>query len=98
MTLFTQQATKHYAEQPWFVLNAASGFTLCPSAHPAVSHYYSFMVDINVEATYAVPDGCVDLIFDTNEESASAAICIIPVTSPWPISVLVIATFTVPSN
>ncbi|TPE54433.1 AraC family transcriptional regulator [Maribrevibacterium harenarium] len=75
MTLFTQQATKHYAEQPWFVLNAASGFTLCPSAHPAVSHYYSFMVDINVEATYAVPDGCVDLIFDTNEESASAAIC-----------------------
>ena len=75
MTIFQHYPSEPYAEQPWFVLNSASGFSLCPSTQVAVSHYYSFTVDRNVGVTYAVPDGCVDLVFDINEDSAAAAIC-----------------------
>ena len=60
-------------EQPWFVLNS-SRYSVMPSEHPAISHFYAFDVAQTTEVL-AVPDGCVDIVFDCDATRPSAKIC-----------------------
>ncbi|GAA0473206.1 MULTISPECIES: helix-turn-helix domain-containing protein [Tatumella] len=62
-------------EQPWFVLNAAGHYTLQGSADPAISHFYSFDLAPGAEFTLAVPDGCVDIVFDCDPDNPGGRVC-----------------------
>lgn len=64
-----------YPEQPWFVLNAARRYELIPSLHPAISHFYSFDVAPDAVLTLAIPDGCVDIVFDCDVARPLARVC-----------------------
>lgn len=59
-------------EQPWFVLNS-SRYSVMPSRHPAISHFYAFDVAQSTNML-AVPDGCVDIFFDCDATRPSARI------------------------
>ncbi|MDQ0980328.1 AraC-like DNA-binding protein [Pseudomonas synxantha] len=60
-------------EQPWFVLNS-SRYSVVPSDHPAISHFYAFDVADSADLL-AVPDGCVDIVFDCDATRPSVRIC-----------------------
>ncbi|QZP23322.1 MULTISPECIES: helix-turn-helix domain-containing protein [Pseudomonas] len=60
-------------EQPWFVLNS-SRYSVMPSDHPAISHFYAFDAAQSTQVL-AVPDGCVDIVFDCDAVRPSAKIC-----------------------
>ncbi|AHG41228.1 AraC family transcriptional regulator [Pseudomonas syringae CC1557] len=60
-------------EQPWFVLNS-SRYSVMPCAHPAISHFYAFDV-AQSSNLLAVPDGCVDILFDCDATRPTARIC-----------------------
>lgn len=60
-------------EQPWFVLNS-SRYSVMPSKHPAISHFYAFDVAQSANLL-AVPDGCVDIVFDCDATRPTARIC-----------------------
>lgn len=62
-------------EQPWFVLNAAQHYSLIASDNPAISHFYSFEVAQHASMTLAIPDGCVDIVFDCDAQHPSARVC-----------------------
>lgn len=64
-----------HPEQPWFVLSAAQHYSLIPGNHPAISHFYSFQVAPSASMTLAVPDGCVDIIFDCDAVRPVARVC-----------------------
>ncbi|SEI18508.1 AraC family transcriptional regulator [Pseudomonas fuscovaginae UPB0736] len=66
-------------EQPWFVLNS-SRYSVMPSTHPAISHFYAFDVAQSANLL-AVPDGCVDIVFDCDATRPSARICGTPLTA-----------------
>ncbi|WP_428241921.1 helix-turn-helix domain-containing protein [Gynuella sp.] len=65
---------KIHSKQPWFVLNSASDFSLMSSNNRAISHYYSFEASESADVTVAIPDGCVDILFDCNESEPSAMV------------------------
>lgn len=60
-------------EQPWFVLNS-SRYWVMASAHAAISHFYAFDVAQSTNLL-AVPDGCVDILFDCDATRPTAKIC-----------------------
>ena len=60
-------------EQPWFVLNS-SRYSVMASEHPAISHFYAFDVAQSANLL-AVPDGCVDIVFDCDATRPTARIC-----------------------
>lgn len=60
-------------EQPWFVLNS-SRYSVMPSEHPAISHFYAFDVAHSADLL-AVPDGCVDIVFDCDATRPTVRIC-----------------------
>lgn len=62
-------------EQPWFVLNAAQHYSLIASDKPAISHFYSFNVAQHASMTLAIPDGCVDIVFDCDAQHPNARVC-----------------------
>ncbi|MCC3701613.1 helix-turn-helix domain-containing protein [Rouxiella badensis] len=62
-------------EQPWFVLSAEQHYSVIASEHPAISHFYSFNVAQTASQTMAVPDGCVDILFDCNASSPTGRVC-----------------------
>ncbi|MFS2221698.1 helix-turn-helix domain-containing protein [Pantoea sp. B65] len=64
-----------HPEQPWFVLSAAQHYSLMNSDHPAISHFYSFDVSQSASLTLAVPDGCVDIVFDCDAAQPRARVC-----------------------
>lgn len=64
-----------YTEQPWFVLSAATHYNLMMSDDPAISHYYSFEADHTNGLAIAIPDGCVDILFDCEPDNPSAHVC-----------------------
>lgn len=51
-------------EQPWFVVNSARRYSVMGSASPDISHYYRFEAAGSGLPTLAVPDGCIDILFD----------------------------------
>lgn len=60
-------------EQPWFVLNS-SRYSVLPSEHPAISHFYALDVARSADLL-AVPDGCVDIVFDCDATRPNVRIC-----------------------
>ncbi|GLR09345.1 AraC family transcriptional regulator [Mixta theicola] len=62
-------------EQPWFVLSASQKYSLMRSENQSVSHFYSFKVSRNAINTLAIPDGCVDILFDCNDSKPVARVC-----------------------
>ncbi|MFV0576956.1 MAG: helix-turn-helix domain-containing protein [Vibrio sp.] len=64
-----------HSKQPWFVLNADYFLTHIELNHPLISHYYSFKPSDLVNGAVAIPDGCVDIIFDCDSVNPSAQVC-----------------------
>lgn len=64
-----------HSEQPWFVLSAAKHYDLAMSDDVAISHYYSFEADQANGLTFAVPDGCIDILFDCDQTNPQAMVC-----------------------
>lgn len=62
------------SKQPWLVMNAAEKFSISGSNHQSISHFYSFQPKASVEQTFAIPDGCVDILFDCNGSNPNAAV------------------------
>lgn len=62
------------SKQPWIVLSAEEQFLLASSHHPAISHFYSFEMSRSTQDTIAIPDGCVDIIFDCDSSKANAEV------------------------
>lgn len=62
-------------EQPWFVLSAARQYSLMNAENSAISHFYSFEVSPSAPLTLAVPDGCVDIVFDCDTIHPMARVC-----------------------
>ena len=62
-------------EQPWFVFNATQRYRVAKSFDPRISHFYSFVVDRPDAKALAIPDGCVDIIFDCDSTNPSARVC-----------------------
>lgn len=62
-------------EQPWFVLNSCSNYVFAFSKNPAISHYYTFTTQNEVVHSLAIPDGCIDILFDCTPDSPSTIIC-----------------------
>lgn len=67
--------TTFHFEQPWFVLSAARRYDLLMSDDHVISHFYGFEVDQSNGMTFAIPDGCVDIVFDCNEAEPTAKVC-----------------------
>lgn len=63
-----------YANQPWFVQCAAEKFSIMSSPDPAIAHFYSFKVDPHKSLTLAIPDGCIDILFNGNDTTPSAKV------------------------
>ncbi len=64
-----------HSKQPWFVLSAAKHYDLVLSDEPAISHFYNFKTKPLSGMTFAVPDGCVDILFDCDKTNPSARVC-----------------------
>lgn len=64
-----------HSKQPWFVLGAARDFLLYHSDISAISHFYCFEADPFTEQVLAIPDGCVDILFDCDEHRPTAKVC-----------------------
>lgn len=64
-----------HSKQPWFVLGSAKDFLLYHSDIPNISHFYSFEADPSTEQVLAIPDGCVDILFDCDELRPTARVC-----------------------
>jgi AraC-like DNA-binding protein len=64
-----------HSKQPWFVLSAANHYDLVLSDEPAISHFYSFKTKPLSDTTFAVPDGCVDILFDLDSTNPGARVC-----------------------
>lgn len=71
---FNRHASAFYPEQPWFIFNAAQHYSLIVSDNPAVSHFYSFDVSDAAPLTLAIPDGCVDILFDCDATQPTARV------------------------
>ncbi|MDO6682828.1 helix-turn-helix domain-containing protein [Oceanobacter sp. 5_MG-2023] len=56
------------------MLNSAERFYLSGSDNPLISHFYSFEAKDSVEATFAIPDGCVDILFDCDSSHPTAEV------------------------
>lgn len=61
--------------QPWFVIRAAKHYNLVMSDDPTISHFYSFEADQSQGLTFAVPDGCIDIMFDCDQANPTAIVC-----------------------
>ncbi len=64
-----------HSKQPWFVLHAEHFFTHLTTENPLISHYYSFQSGKNDTPAIAIPDGCIDLLFDCDSNSPVAQVC-----------------------
>lgn len=62
------------SKQPWLVMSAANEYYLSKSIYAEVSHFYSFENRDEPENTYAIPDGCVDILFDCHKSSPSVEV------------------------
>lgn len=69
------------SKQPWLVLSAAQKFSVASSNNPAISHFYSFEKSSSTEETMAIPDGCIDIIFDCDASSPKAEVFGTPMTA-----------------
>lgn len=73
----TTQSTQYAGtgEQPWFVINATDEVYQYSPNIPGISQIYRFQAGERSDATFAIPDGCVDIMFDCSEFTPEAKIC-----------------------
>ncbi len=64
-----------HSVQPWFVLGAKRFNTLLTPESACTSHFYSFDASSGTDSSIAIPDGCIDLLFDCNPDNPKAYIC-----------------------
>lgn len=62
------------SKQPWLVLGAANTYSVACSDHPAISHYYSFEANGSESPIVAIPDGCVEVLFDCSASQSTAKV------------------------
>ena len=62
-------------EQPWFVINSANHYDLIMSDDSTISHFYSFQADLSKGIAFAIPDGCIDIVFDCDQTNPAVRIC-----------------------
>lgn len=62
------------SKQPWLVMSAALEFSIAQSKNPAISHFYSFEANQSVEEAIAIPDGCIDVLFDCDSSRPNAEV------------------------
>ncbi|BFM49863.1 helix-turn-helix domain-containing protein [Marinomonas sp. THO17] len=63
------------SKQPWFVLSCKDTYFIRPSKNSLISHCYSFKAKSDLTQSYAIPDGCIDLLFDCTESQTKALVC-----------------------
>ena len=74
--MHTQRAqTRFCLEQPWFVFSATQRYQAAQSLDTSISHFYSFVADRPSSSALAIPDGCVDLIFECDATRPNARVC-----------------------
>lgn len=64
-----------HSKQPFFVLSSEQFLTHLAPDIPEVSHFYSFKAGRAKESTIAIPDGCIDIVFDCDSESPIGQVC-----------------------
>ena len=64
-----------HSKQPFFVLNSEHFLTHLAPENPEVSHFYSFKAGGTQEPTIAIPDGCIDIVFDCDADSPAGKVC-----------------------
>jgi len=79
-TVMSDTSARYYvsgihSKQPWFVLSAARYFSVAGSDNPSISHFYGFEAGRAADQTMAIPDGCIDILFDCNENRPEAKVC-----------------------
>lgn len=62
-------------DQPWFALHAKEQMLQYTPKTPGVANIYRFKAGENFEATYAIPDGCVDLMLDCSANDLNGKLC-----------------------
>lgn len=62
-------------EQPWFVIHAQSDMYQFTPQVAGISQIYRFQAGANSTETFAIPDGCVDIMFDCSAPTPSANLC-----------------------
>lgn len=72
MSLASNRSVK--PEQPWFVVNAARHYSVHRPAMTGISHYYRFEAASTALSTLAVPDGCIDILFDCDASRPTAGV------------------------
>ncbi|MBP6563234.1 MAG: hypothetical protein KA214_07175, partial [Neisseriaceae bacterium] len=61
--------------QPYFVLSTASAYAKKVLVDSPISHFYSFVADKSGGQAFAVPDGCVDVLFLCDEAGPKGRVC-----------------------
>lgn len=62
--------------QPWFMLGSKHCNTLVTSNSELTSHFYSFEFNGSYDLTNtAIPDGCIDILFDCSSDTPRAYLC-----------------------
>jgi len=69
------QVANIHSKQPWFVLSAEKYSTNLTTENPVISHFYSFEFGKSDTPTTAIPDGCVDLLFDCDADNPIGMVC-----------------------
>lgn len=64
-----------HSKQPWFVLSSEQFLTRLSTSNPEVSHFYSFKAGSSESPTTAIPDGCIDIVFDCDADTSGALVC-----------------------
>lgn len=64
-----------YVEQPWFVLTSSKHYDLAISNDQSISQCYAFEADHSGGPTFAIPDGCIDVLFDCDQANPTAKVC-----------------------
>lgn len=71
----SNRLTGVYLEQPWFVLTSSKHYDLAISCDRIISHCYTFEADHSGSQTFAIPDGCIDILFDCDQINPEAKVC-----------------------
>jgi len=73
LPIVNQLAHIHH-KQPWLVMNAEQKFSLADANNETISHFYTFEASDSREAPFAIPDGCIDVLFDCNSSRPNAEV------------------------
>lgn len=72
---FSNKIAGAYVEQPWFVLTSSKHYDLAISKDKIISQCYAFEADHSEGPTFAIPDGCIDILFDCDQINPEAKVC-----------------------